>query len=178
MTSTQQDQRGCPLSAAELTKSRAYGSGSPCVHPMFKEGQDWWELGDRRLRRQPRAAPEPANWAGRNERCIARGTALPNARFFAASADLRSTCWLQRAGGAKHARHGKFVPQDRPLMARPRDGRLQTSSIAAIPRTSGAVGRWTPNQPFHGRRSRFSWLGVEHHPPTGNRRRTRGKTFS
>ena len=103
-----------------------------------------------------------------NERSFATGTAMKpkGERAFAGTANLAATGWLQRSGGAKQARHGKFCPLDGGTMARPADQRLSTSSIAAIPREKGQSkhGRWTPNEKYHGRKTNFDWLGVERGP--------------
>lgn len=122
-----------------------------------------------------------------NQRSFATGTAMKpkGERAFAGTANLAATGWLQRAGGAKQARHGKFCPLDGGTMARPQDQRLSTSSIAAIPREKGPSrhGRWTPNEKYHGRKTNFDWLGVERGPlsnakPSDDRRSNRPKMAS
>jgi hypothetical protein len=122
-----------------------------------------------------------------NQRSFATGTAMKpkGERAFAGTANLAATGWLQRAGGAKHARHGKFCPIDGGTMARPQDQRLRTSSIAAIPREKGPSkhGRWTPNTTYHGRKTNFDWLGVERGPlsaakPSNDRGGNRPKVVS
>jgi hypothetical protein len=163
------------MTAAERTRARAYGGGGGPVHPMFRDGEDWWELQDAVMQSHPPQPKDPPQYWAVNERTTARGTALQNRRCFAGTASLRAAGYLQRQGGDKHARHGKFVPEDRPLLARRRDGRLRTSSIAAIPQTAGAVGRWGAHQKYHGRQSRFSWLGVEHAPPSQQPRMAGGR---
>ena len=99
-----------------------------------------------------------------NQRSFATGTAMKpkGERAFAGTASLAAAGWLQRAGGAKQARNGKFCPLTGGTMSRAQDQRLTTSSIAAIPpEKNGRNGRWAPNEKYHGRVTNFDWLGVE-----------------
>jgi hypothetical protein len=58
------------LTPAELTKRRAYGSGT-VVHPMFKDGVDWWEVGSSAPRSKP--PEEPELYAMKNTRTVSTG---------------------------------------------------------------------------------------------------------
>ena len=102
-----------------------------------------------------------------NQRSFSTGTAMKpkGERAFSGTARLGVTGWLQRSGGASLARHGNFCPLQGGTMARPKDARLVTSSIARIPPEKETThGRWTPNEKYHGRVTNFDWLGVERGP--------------
>jgi hypothetical protein len=156
-----------PLSAVQRSSSRASSDGTRSRSAPLDNRQRRNLVRGKANKDRSLAEWEPETRAI-NQRSFATGTAMkPKGELaFSGTANLAATGWLQRAGGAKQARHGKFCPLDGGTMARPQDQRLSTSSIAAIPREKGPSkhGRWTPNEKYHGRKTNFDWLGVERGP--------------